>query len=402
MSLKIATAFGLQSITTGMETNSVTGTPTVETTIKRSNGTALRFAPGATKTIQWNVYSAGQGIHYYRIYFHIVTSVTSDGTPIVSIDNSSNRKVDIRLRPAVSSNKLQLYNSEDSVQIGSDSGALSTGGFYRLELKVDSTTLASTSVEARLYAASDEATLLWNPSGTIDLTVDPNRFTLSQRNDSTLDIVFTDIVIIRGDATAPNDWAGEGSLVYLRPDGDSAVAWTRGGADSGANWSQVDETTPTDATDYVESNTSGQVDDYTLSATPAAVGATDTINWVVAGARFAISNSTGGDPDAVLRATINGSLSESGNISGAGSTSYFTNNVNSSLLPPLVITTAGITKAQLDAALGGMRESVSDTHLIRVAAYWLMFDHKPTPASATVWPLPGAQLNQAVNRSSTY
>ncbi len=380
MTLKWAGAAGLQSITAGMEWPSVTGTPTIETTIKRDSGAAWRIAPGATKQHQHNSYKTAQGVNYYRIYLYLVTAPAAT-RPWVSIDNGASRKISIRI---TNGRVLQLFNEEDSAQIGSDSSAINTGEFYRLELKVDDTTLASTSVEARLYAASAESTLAWNPSGTADMSVSPNRFSIGNNNDANLDFVYTDVVIIAGDATAPNSWAGQGSIVYLRPDGNSGTPqWTRGGADSGANWSQNDETPPNDATDYVESATSGQIDDYTLGATPAAVQAGDVINWVVPGVRFAISNTTGGDPDFVLRVTAGGNTDESGNVSGAGATAYASYETTPVCVFPLVLvdmpgaSTTAWTKTDLDSATIGIRESATDTHLARVSAMWLMFDHAP-------------------------
>jgi hypothetical protein len=80
----------------------------------------------------------------------------------------------------------------------------------------------------------------------------------------------------------------------------------------------------------------------------------------------------------VVRATINGSLSESGNVSGAGATTYASYQTTPVCVLPLVITTTGITKAHLDAALIGVRETATDTHFARVTALWLMADTKPT------------------------
>lgn len=59
---------------------------------------------------------------------------------------------------------------------------------------------------------------------------------------------------------------GEVTIPYIVPDsaGDT-TGMTRGGADSGANWSQVEEKPPNDATDYVEHATSGTLDLYNLT-----------------------------------------------------------------------------------------------------------------------------------------
>ena len=77
MTLKWAGANGLQSVTAGVEAPSFTGTLATETTISRSNGTAWRVAPGSTKQLQHNAYSAAQGINFYRIYFWVVAAATT-------------------------------------------------------------------------------------------------------------------------------------------------------------------------------------------------------------------------------------------------------------------------------------------------------------------------------------
>ncbi|OGC95308.1 MAG: hypothetical protein A2W25_05170 [candidate division Zixibacteria bacterium RBG_16_53_22] len=384
MSVKWAGAAGIEttSAVAGREISSVSGTVDIETSLVRDSGKAYRFTPGTTKQIQHNSYSAGQGIHYYRVYLRLVTAPAGQRA-WVSIDNSSALKIGVRLG---TDRTLQLYNEEDLANIGSASSAINTGEYYRLELKVDSTTLASTVVEARLYAASAEGTLLWNPSGTVNMSVDPNRLSITNRNDANLDFIATDLVIIRDDGTAPNSWAEQGSLVYLRPDGVSGTPqWTRGGTDTGANWSQLTETPPDGVTTYVTSNTSGQIDDYTMAATPAAVGSSDVINWLAIGTWFAISSASGADPDFVTRITYGGNTDESGNLStqsgGTGYKAYQTG-------PPLLVfpqvsvdlpgaSTTAWTKAALDAVVVGIRESATDTNLVRVSAVWLIFDHKP-------------------------
>jgi len=120
MSILVGCAFGLESIAAGMEWESSSGSPTIETTLVRSNGTALRFTPGATNSIQWNQYSAGQGVKFYRAYVHLVTAPAATRA-IISIDNGASMKIGVRL---TSARLLQLYNEEDFAQIGSDSSAI--------------------------------------------------------------------------------------------------------------------------------------------------------------------------------------------------------------------------------------------------------------------------------------
>jgi hypothetical protein len=63
-----------------------------------------------------------------------------------------------------------------------------------------------------------------------------------------------------------NDFLGDTRVECLMPTGAGAhTDFSRGGTDSGANWSQVEETPPNDATDYVASSTPGQKDSYAFA-----------------------------------------------------------------------------------------------------------------------------------------
>lgn len=381
MTLKFATAAGLQSVTAGVEFPSVTGVPTIETSVGvRTAGTGFRLAPGATKQLQHTNTYGSAGDKIYQFYFWVVTAPAANRN-IFSIDNGSAQKIAFKLTTGL---VPALQNQEEDVQIGTDGPALSTGHMYRLAIRINDTTLSATTVEARLYDVDDETTIIWNPSGTIDLAAAPNRMSFANRNDANLDWIFTDVEVLDVDATAPNDWPGPGSIGYLRPNGNGASSqWAGSDGNSTDNYLLLDETPPNGVTDYIQSNTSGQIDDWTLTDTPAGVNSDDVIDWVAPGVYFAISNITGGDPDAVVGATLNGNLSESGNISGAGATTYLSYQTTPAQTLPLVITTAGLTKAHLDAATGRVRETVTDTHFIRVSAYWLMYKHSPAVGGDT-------------------
>lgn len=386
MAVLWGTSAGLQSAVVNHEWRTAqTGTPTIETSLGvRSNGTSLRFAPGAAKSIQ-HIFTTTQGAYFARIYFYLVAGNNTNNLTFWSILNGATARIGFRLTNAGAVLKLQLMNFEDSAQIGATSPTLSTGVIYRLELGWDSTTLASTTVEARLYAASDEATLLWNPSGSANLAANPDRWNVGNGNDATLDFTITDCLICDSSGSGMNTWCGQGSLVYLLPDGDSGTPqWARGGTDSGANFSQVNNVPPNDVTSYVQSNTSGQVDLYTLGATPAAVGSGDTIRWVTVGARFAISSTTGGDPDFATRLSSGGNSADSGNLSGAGATAYNSYQTTLGNFAQVLYTKPGggaFTKADLDGLLAGIVETVTDTHFIRVTELWVIAEHGPAGAT---------------------
>jgi len=384
--------FELRSITTGMEwITSTNGTPVIETTTFRSGSAALRInATGGAENIH-HIFRTTQGPCWTRFYFRVVAGSTGNDVIIISTLSGNTNLVGVRID---ANETLEFLNLEDSAQVGASSSAISLDTWYRLEYYIDSTTLASTAIEARLYAASDESTLLWNPSGTINLALNPDRFRLGiTAADATLDIIWDDGAINDDVGSFENSWPGEGEQIMLRPSaaGDNG-AWTRGGTDSGANWSQTEEIPPDDVTTYVQSNTSGQIDDYNLDATPAAMASDDVIKCVQVGVRFAISSGSGADPDFVLRikASASGTVEESANLSGAGDTSYQSYKIATPRQYALTLydlpgaSTTAWTKTDLDAAQIGVRETVTDTHFMRVSALWLVADHKPASGTLLV------------------
>lgn len=84
-------------------------------------------------------------------------------------------------------------------------------------------------------------------------------------------VAYDDIVVNDTLGTANNARAGDGRVVLLLPTAaGSSTQFTRGGTDTGANYSQVNELPPSMA-QYVGSNTVGNRDLYTLADVPVAV-----------------------------------------------------------------------------------------------------------------------------------
>lgn len=87
-------------------------------------------------------------------------------------------------------------------------------------------------------------------------------------------VAFDDLAINDTSGTINNGQVGDGRVVFLKPTGaGSNTNQTRGGTDSGANWSQVDELPPS-LTDYVYSATAAIRDTYALQDVPAG-------NWTI-------------------------------------------------------------------------------------------------------------------------
>lgn len=380
--------FELNTITAAVEFTATNGTPTISSTTFRSGAYALQagsLSAGVAKGIRNQFASAaGNGPYFFRIYLRIATLPIIE-TSIVQLNDSNNFATPI-VRISLDSGGLLALFDEDG-QIGSDSSALSTNTWYRIEIEFDRTGAAGAHiVKARIDGTEFAAATNRNLSAGIQsFNVGAD---LTDEVDITCDLFFDDLAVNDNTGSFQNSYPGEGEIIHLRPNaaGDNA-AWTRGGADSGANWSQTSEVTPNDATDYVQSNTSGQIDDYNLDATPAALESTDTINVVQVGCRAAVSDATSADPDIVLRIkdSSGGTVEESASLDCNSVT--WASPAPLPAIPPFTYkmtlydlpgaSTTPWTKATLDTAQIGVREAVTDTHFARVSTLWLLVDHKP-------------------------
>lgn len=376
--------------TGGIELTATTGGPVISSSTFRSGAFSLSIPSLTTLTAKGHrqqfVTAAANGPYFFRVYLRVDT-LPSTETAIIQLNDTNDFSAAMVYITLDGSGLLALFDEDG--QIGSDSSALSTGTWYRIELEFDRTAAAGSHVvKARIDGTEFAA------ATNRDLSAGIQSFNVGGNLDGSANAVgawfFDDLAINDSTGSFQTSYPGEGELICLRPNaaGDNAD-WTRGGTDSGANWSQCDETTPNDITDYVQSNTSGQIDDYNLEATPAAMASDDVINVVHVGARLRVDDATGADPSFVLRvkASSGGTVEESSNIS-TGNTNWRSNTgaglINFSLTLydlPGASTTAW-TKADLDQAQVGIRESVSDTHNVQISALWLLVEHKPgTPKS---------------------
>lgn len=388
----------LQTATAAIEFTSIdTTAPVVETTTKRSGGAAWRISNSGAAEGFRQTYTSAQGVYYFRFYLYVVALPTNTRV-IGGFRITGTGKITIRL---TSGGLLQLYNTEDSTQIGADSSAISTATWYRVEVGIDTTTLASTTAEARLYAASAESTLLWNPSGTANLAANPTIVSCwIDFQDATLDYIVDDLAVNDSSGSFQNSWCGEGEGIILRPNGNGDNSdWGGSDGNSTDNYLLIDEVPPATA-DYVEDNTSGQIDDYAMEATPAALESSDTINCVHVGVYAAVSDATSADPDIVLRikAASAGTVEESSNLD-CNSATYqgpaplpANSNYQLTLYDLPGASTTAWTKTDLDAMQAGVRVSATDAHFARVAALWVMVDHKPTAVTTAVKDMIGSGI----------
>lgn len=121
-----------------------------------------------------------------------------------------------------------------------------------VEMRVDGVNVASFSGDTQGDGASG-------------ITTDRFRLGGSDSFSSTASDYYDDVAINDTSGSDNTSWIGEGKVVKMAPNGaGDSTDLSRGGSDSGANWSQVEEVPPNDATDYVFGSTADDHDLYAL------------------------------------------------------------------------------------------------------------------------------------------
>ena len=368
----------LNSSTDGMEVDTNSGTIAVSTGQVRSGTYAWRANPSAG-TGFWRKQISGSDQNkagYLRVYVYIATL---PGATVQLIRFSSTANAHLASIRLTSSGTLTL-NGANNTQIGSASSALSTGQWYMLELKCDSTNATGT-VDARVDGSSfasgnnssrgSWARILWG-------AITPN---------VTCDIYFDDVALNDASGSAQTSWPASGKLIALRPNaqGDSNQ-WlqTAGGAGSSTNYQLVDEVTPNDATDYVQSTTLNDTDFYNMSAS--GIGGSDTVNVVTGHAR--ITNDSADATSAVkvrIEKTGSGTVSE-GSAMIPNNTAWVTDGVAATFLPTLILYLdpdgGAWTQTTLDSMQAGIKLTADTANKILVTAVWVYVDYTPSAGSA--------------------
>lgn len=378
MARLFTTGFELNTTTAGYDFSTNSG-GSVSSTTYRSGSYSFRTNPtssGAAAVVFRPKTTATADGYYIRAYVYVASYPSANDKDILTIWSTASptgtKKFALRMS---TTGVIHAYNYEDSAQVGNASDALSLNTWYRLELKYDCTTLSSTAVEVRLNGASFA-------TGTINLAAGLIEVCLGTWSTDTYDMYWDDFAINDDSGSFQTSWPDEGSVITLIPNanGDNS-AWTGSDGNSTDNYALV---TDIDDATYVQSNTANQIDDYNLGASPAELASTHYVNLTQVNVRFAISSASGADPDFVARikASASGTVEESGNLSGSGSTTYYTNTPNTASPYVSALTTYDLpgasttawSKTDIDNAQIGVRESVTDTHYARVSGIWLTVD----------------------------
>ena len=223
-------------------------------------------------------------------------------------------------------------NSDGSLELSDEDGVIGTTAVlslntdYDIGVLFDRTTSAGTH-QVRLYINGVEAV----GSGIRNISATPNTLEFGANRDGETqtqgDWYFTCIGVNDNTTSDENGVPGAGRYqVYAFPtaDGDAAVGASRGGADSGAFWSQLDEVPPNDVTDYVEMNATNSVVWCKVpSAATLGIGGAYIVHLIQVGGRVTLASAGAGNWFPSIKSQSGGAVLD-GTATSLASTTWFT------------------------------------------------------------------------------
>lgn len=204
----------------------------------------------------------------------VVDSVPGASQRICSIRSGTSYHISLYLN---NSGQLLVYRGDITTLLGTASGVLAFGSTaYYIEFKGTLATGATGSYEVRVNGVSVLSQSSVQTS-TVGTTWDSFLFGYKTATAANTYFYHDNFYLLDGAGGVNNDFWGPVQIKAILPNGaGNYTQMTRGGTDSGANWSQVDEASQNADTDYVSETTVGEKDTYALGA----VGLTGTVKGV--------------------------------------------------------------------------------------------------------------------------
>lgn len=370
------TGFELNSATSAVEWTTSVGGVNLSTTTVRSGTYSFRANPTAsTRYIQHTFQADTINTTFHRFYMNAATFPGATIAIWQYKDSGSAVAFSLKL---TSGGVIQMVNDIAGATVLASSSALSTGTWYRIEVKI--VDHATTSAQMELLIDGATVASLTGLSG----LAGGGGFRLGAiTGTSSPDLFFDDVAVNDSSGSYQNSYPGSGKIIHLRPNaaGDSS-SWT-GYVGTGANWERVDEVTPDDATSGVRSRTTNEVEEYNVDAS--GIGSSDTVNVVAVGHR--VNRSTGATNSTYnvrLKAAASGTVAESSTLT-ATTTTWRTNDPASNSASPFALVTyldpdsASWTQSKLDAMQIGLKTvSGSGDRYTQVSTMWASVDYTPS------------------------
>lgn len=378
--------FELNSTTAGVEFDSITGSPTVQTSTVRNGTYALQANVSATTAFLTQQY-AGTGNtnnSYVRAYIRFASFPTANNISIFLIRSAA--AGNNLIIHADTNGALSITNEQaGSAQVGNKSAGLTLNTWYRIELAYTFSTGA-----VRAYISLGDGAPQLFAQGTANASIDTNTLRVGVIDSATANMFIDDVAINDNTGTSQTDIPGPGAIVHLKPNAAGDIngfsVQVGGTAGSANNFTRVNEIPPDDATSYnggalLNAEDLFNCDNFTG-------GAFRAISVVAVGIRAAdlISADATVGLKAEITKTSGGTKSQSANII-PNSTSFQTNSAASPRNYPLVTYNDpdGVPWGQstLDSMQIGYTEDTTGVQTIAVTNVWASVDYVPQLMNTT-------------------
>lgn len=365
MSLLWQSGAELQSAAALMEVDTITGSPSISTTIKRSGNAAWRFNASGSATYFQHQYSASGTDAFLSAWFYFASFPGSNAIIFRLWDGAAGQRIEIS-----STGVLEFFNGAGT-SLGTTS-ALSTGVWYNIQIAgTDSPGL-------------QEARLNGSVIGTSGTGFSGAYIRLGVQSAVTMDM-YVDDIIVNDDLNGIQDTypSIDARIIHLKPNGaGDSNTWYHdsGGAGDANNYTECYETTPDDATSYVVRNTavSNQPKDLYAMESPSLYNIlrNDPIVAVAVGARIGSTSNT-----SAAGRNGNVGIKSGGTEAWSGSVDWSINGWRTHADPvPRIYKyvayvdpsdSAAWTYTKLESIQAGARANSSATTDVRVSTIWL-------------------------------
>lgn len=413
--------FELQSVTAGVEYEAVIGSgATIDTTTFRSGLSSFRcgttaVARGLRHTFQADTVNTT----YHRFYMNIATLPAAQTSVWRYMDASNSAGYSVRLSTG---GVLQMVCDTLGATVIGSSSALSTGQWYRIEVKIVDHATTSAQMEMKL-----DGTTVATVTGLTGLN-GGGRVQIGSSAATTCDLYFDDLAINdTSNVPAGNSqtgYPGAGSITHMQVDGpgDNGEWEDQASVLQGSTlYTNVDEVIPDDATTYnkriLNAPATTPIDDWTTKSSSAAgIGSSDTVTLVSIGNRSGSTSTTATGRSIKLRVksasggTTTSSATIPVNVNGwrTHSASPFQYKLTSYTDPTTAAAWTPTGTNSLDNMQIGYQADVSSINEIRVSTIWALIEYVPssgtsasiTQVAATVTATGGTQTVTAVSSSA--
>lgn len=269
--------------------------PVVETGTTRTGAAAMKIA-SANQYARWTIATPDIARTYYlRAYVNFSGAPGAVIRVLNALDTAGTPATAVSVRTASSGTTLALFNTGNT-QVGSASGTLTAGQWYRVELKIKVVDSTHGVAELLIDGVSIASTAVGSFGST---AIGQMRVGNNAGNTPTNPLYVDDVGLNDDQGASQNDYPGPGKVLFLKPISDvpgGRVGWITLAGGTSNLWDEVDNTPIAVGSHSIRDTNNNATDTYDANLTTYSSGgiaAGDAIMATQALAIFLNSSATG-------------------------------------------------------------------------------------------------------------